>query len=220
MGLLTLDTARLEQFERSAALLACLAYPAPRENYELGRLFLSYCGLQIDCENNIARTTAPFSVERMNGYGAIDPKKAVRFIKPARRRFEHRRAAAQVARPWTHQFITGHPHRPVDGLKKFTPTAIAGKLFGPARAGNFLSRQWKRSLPVIHVAMAIDQYIEENLGVPSRRSCAIPSSVPLPLDDPGYDQIARHAMRIQRQIAANRTFGLTKSDLVWIDLKD
>jgi hypothetical protein len=153
----TYDFAQFEVFEVGADLLTLLAYPEPNSEQRRAALHASLCALAV-------RAMYPLDSESARQPQPIKPIYAFRTqseinrdLRTMKRRHRDRMIAGRMAIAFLQKAhgITPKLPGPAERLSINTLSALVVEDAGYADAENVETRIWRPSLPVIHIAAAI-----------------------------------------------------------------
>ncbi len=159
----TIDFAAFEVFEVGAFLLTRLAYPDVSTPEPLvDELFNSLCKISL-LKRMDADPSWAITPQTVKPYYLLLPDKTVtRALKLAERRWRHRMGAARMARGFLGPMMTGAPAELPPGMTKVNLAQLSELVLhevGESDPENVAKRVWRLSLPVIHLASAIDQIL-------------------------------------------------------------
>lgn len=202
-------------FETGARFFATLAFPGSTEVEARLDAERAWIASWLHEQNRIDGTDQPFIEQRLNELVCLDPSWVRQKLRTARRRLRNRSEAARLTRPWVRELENLEPHRPVEGIKRFTTRQIALHLCNDNddAAHNFQKRIWRPSRPVLHYAIAHDRAL--SLLEVEERETAIPmDAVEV------FRATTEHGNHLAAKIAADSRFGINADDqhlLQWID---
>jgi hypothetical protein len=164
MDLGDVDFRRLEVYEVGAWLLTWLAFPGERESEEVrSRVHASLCAyaLRAKYETDADWLVSPQSIKPIY---ALRPQFDIdRDLKTLQRRLRDRMIAARMAIGFLKEAITGEVPKLPAGIKRMSVNQMARLVLDDAGftdPENVETRIWRPSLPVIHLATAIQVMLQ------------------------------------------------------------
>jgi hypothetical protein len=165
-----LDPADMEDFEIGAWLMAILAFPGAGEHD------LRQAAAEALCAGCVRVTVAadPQTAEHCRGnyplYSSIDQREEKRRLRTLENRLRRRMVAAKMSLAFIEEGITGEPAKLPEGMTGLNIDALS-RLVQPetkeSDPQNLENRVWRESLPVIHLAAAMQwllRYLEGEGG--------------------------------------------------------
>ena len=154
-----IDFTKNEVYECGASLIALLAYPkdddTDTQRSELHRA-LCYLALRACAENHERWANSPQLIKPCY---ALTPKSDVnKALRSLERRLRDRIFAGHMAMPFFERASTGRPPRLPKGVKRLSINQLSAFVLhqtGQSEPENVESRIWRPSLPVIHLAAAV-----------------------------------------------------------------
>ena len=207
-----LDPDDMEDFEIGAWLVAILAFPGASEHDLRQAAAEALCAgmvrVTIEADPSVAegcRATYPL-------YASIDPREERRRLRTLNNRLKRRMVAARMSLGFLEQGITGEPPKLPEGMTGLNLDALS-RLVQPqtyeSDPQNLENRVWRTSLPVIHLAAAMQwmlRYLnpgtdEANIGYPLE-------------DDDKHAFVIELAERYEPLLLADRRTGVTAEKMI------
>jgi hypothetical protein len=159
-----IDFGRLEVYEAGAILITLLAYPDESEPEERrGNVHASLCAyaLRARCEIGPDWATSPQAIKPI--YALRIQRDIDRDLRTLQRRLRDRMAAARMAIGFLKDALNGQVPRLPAGVKRLSINQMAQLVLddtGYTEPENVETRIWRPSLPVIHLASAIQVLLQ------------------------------------------------------------
>jgi hypothetical protein len=163
VSVVLVDFNRVEVYEAGAMLLSVLACPGDREEEMRAGVHASLChhGLRVICENNPDWALSP---QRMKPIYALRTSPEVRRdLRTLQRRLRDRMAAGRMAIGLLKEKLTGHSIELPAGLSRVSVNQMARLVLddaGQTDPENVKARIWRPSLPVVHIASAVQVFLQ------------------------------------------------------------
>lgn len=155
---------QLEVYEIGATLLTWLAFPGEKESEERrSRVHASLCAyaLRAKYETNSEWLVSPQSIKPIY---ALRPQFDIdRDLKTLQRRLRDRMIAARMAIGFLKEALTGEAPKLLAGIERMSVNQMAELVLddaGYTEPENVETRIWRPSLPVIHLATAIQLMLQ------------------------------------------------------------
>lgn len=157
----------LPHYECGALLFSYLAFPEPGAEDTRADVHASLCHLALKAitQDDPDGQWTPAVIKP--GYALLSESKVRTSLRTMDRRLRDRLDAATVAKPFLEQATTGKTPRLPAGVDSLTLTSMAEYLMFRTKPNadggdlkNFHARVWKPSLPVIHLAVALNVLFE------------------------------------------------------------
>ena len=209
---ITLDSNLLEPFEIGALLLAILAFPGPKEEDLCKKAAEALCGMQvrvtIAAENDIAgnwNTAYP-------NYAAIDESESRRRLKTFNRRLRDRMIASRMSLGFFQEGFVKRPAKLPALMQRHSLNDLSELVLsqsGQTYPENVEHRIWRKSLPVIHLAAAMQ--------IAARALTPDDAEFGYPLDNGPLHQAVIQLAQLHEEIAlSDQRFGQKRDELIRI----
>jgi hypothetical protein len=203
-----LDRTRLGSLERGAMLLGLLAFPRAEDERQARRVATALVGDAIEAQCAGQPERAQFWRAKSPECFALWAAERRARLKGVDTAWRHRQAVGEMALAVFHR--SGADRRP-DALAGRSLSELATAAV--ARAGmsdvkSFLSRVWRPSLPVAHLAAAVQTELCE-AGQDDRGIAAYPLH-----DDDAHDRVIARARRHENTILCDARFSIFHDELV------
>ncbi len=167
MPTINISLSSLPPYECGAILFTYLAFPEPAVEEDRGRIHAALCHLALRAisQDDPSGQWAPQIIKP--GYALLSESDVRNALRTMDRRLADRRQAAIVAKPFLEQATTGQVPRLPPGVDQLSVENMAEYLLlrsspspDKAEVKNFHGRVWRPSLPVIHLALALNMLFE------------------------------------------------------------
>jgi len=161
MTLHFIDFNRLDVYEAGALLVTLLAYPDAKDEIR-GDVHASLCSHALRVRSEIEPDWAIRPQATKPIYSLRSPHDCNRALRTLERRMRHRMVAGRMAIGFLKEGLPGHPLIRPPGLKRLSINQLARLVLDDTRftdPHNVETRIWRPSLPVVHLASAIQVYL-------------------------------------------------------------
>jgi hypothetical protein len=178
MSELILDFHKHEVYEVGAILVTLLAYPGINDT-GAAWIYQTLCALALyaRCEAQPEWAATPQLIKPK--YAFSNEPTIERGLRTLERRLRDRRAAARIVRPFLEQAQDGRTPDLRPGVKRLSVNEMAESVreeLGHSELQNVKSRIWRPSVPVIHLAAAVEELEREilrNTAQPLHLGCLV-----------------------------------------------
>ena len=159
-----IDFSITEVYEAGATLIALLAYPADtKDDAHRADLHHSLCALALRARAQVDEKWAHSPQHIKPSYALRSDGEIAKDLRTLERRLRDRMIAGQMAVPFLQKASTGRAPRLPRGVERLSINQLSEMVLrqsGHADPENVESRVWRPSLPVIHLAAAIQVLIQ------------------------------------------------------------
>ena len=204
-------------YESGAVLFSYLAFPEPEAEARRADVHAALCHLALratgDEDSDWLWTPTPIKP----GYALMREAEVQRATRTMDRRLRERLDAAIVAKPFLEEVAPGQQPRLPPGVDKPTLAALGKYVLFRSRATvdvsdvrNFHARVWQASLPVIHLAVALNVLFERTLAA-GMGKLAVHDLI---RSREAVEFLTRTATELEPIILANPRFGIGYDQLI------
>lgn len=204
-------------YESGAVLFSYLAFPEPEAEARRADVHAALCHLALratgDEDSDWLWTPTPIKP----GYALMREAEVQRATRTMDRRLRERLDAAIVAKPFLEEVAPGQQPRLPPGVDKPTLAALGKYVLFRSRATvdvsdvrNFHARVWQASLPVIHLAVALNVLFERTLAA-GMGKLAVHDLI---RSREAVEFLIRTATELEPIILANPRFGIGHNQLI------
>lgn len=204
-------------YEAGAVLFSYLAFPEPEAEAQRADVHAALCHLTLRAtgDDDTDWLWAPTLIKP--GYALMREAEVERATRSIDRRLADRLKASIVAKPFLEEVAQGQLPRLPPGVAKPTLAALGKYVLFRNRASvdvsdvrNFHARVWQASLPVIHLAVALNVLFERTLAI-SMGKLAIHDLV---RSREAVEFLTQTATELEPIILSNPRFGIASDQLV------
>lgn len=204
-------------YEAGALLFSYLAFPELEADARRAEVHAALCNLALRAtgDDNESWLWTPTTMKP--GYALMREPTVQRGVRTMDRRLRDRLDAAIVAKPLLEEAPSGQRPRFPPGVKALSLAALGGYVMFRNRDNhdqgdvrNFHSRVWQPSLPVIHLAVALNVLFERTL-VSGMSKLAVHDLV---RSSEAIEFLTHTATELEPMILANPRFGISADRLV------
>jgi len=204
-------------YESGAVLFSYLAFPEPEAVARRADVHAALCHLALRATGDEYPDWLWTPTPIKPGYALMREAEVQRATRTMDRRLRERLDAAIVAKPLLEEVAPDQPPRLPPGINKATLAALGEYMLFRNRATvdvsdvrNFHARVWQASLPVIHLAVALNVLFERTLAA-GMGKLAVHDLV---RSREAVEFLTRTATELEPIILANPRFGIGANQLV------
>lgn len=208
----TLSSDLLEPFEIGALLLTILAFPGESEEEAMRKAAEALCSDTL----RVTVAASPDQADRLQAeyphYLAIDKAECRRLLRTLRRRLRDRMVAARMSLAYFQEGISKKPAKLPASMARLSINQLSELVLGQSGQSdseNVERRQWRESLPVIHLAAAMQVLPRERAHNEANFGYLL-DSMPL------HDAVIERAQMHEEIVLSDPRFGRNRDRLIRI----